>query len=419
MSRDYIAALDIGTTKISVIVGRMAGDSLEIAGYGLSPSAGVRKSVIVDLEATGVAVYDALAMAEDRSGVEIRSVYAGVAGSHIECFDSYGATGIRGKTVSERDMDRVIESASTVYVPLEREVLHVLPRDFAIDGQEGILRPLGMSGVRLEANVRIITAAISAMDNLVRCTAQSGVRIADMAFEAIASARSVLSPHEMESGVAVLDIGGGTTDIAVFRDGGLAHAAVIPVGGHQFTNDLAVGLRLTQAEAERLKTQFGHVAGALPSARDVEATCMDGSNVMFRAESIRNILEPRSTELFEMAASEIRPYLFDTSGSSVVLTGGASRLRGLDRVAGAVIGIPARVGAAEGGYLHEHPELMDEPAYATGLGLLMYGFEKEASEGAYVLGALSRKIKGIARLFSSGRGRGRGTRKHVLAEPGA
>jgi cell division protein FtsA len=419
VSREYIAALDIGTTKVSVIVGRMVGGSLEVAGYGVSPSAGVRKGVIVDLEAAGVAVYEAISMAEDNSGIEIRSVYAGVAGSHLECVDSYGATGIRGKTVGKRDMDRVMESASTVYVPIEREVLHVLPREFAIDGQEGILKPQGMSGVRLEASVRIITAANSALDNIVRCTEQSDVRIVDMVFEALASAKSVLGAREMEGGTAVVDIGGGTTDVAVFRDGGLAHAAVIPVGGHQFTNDLAVGLRVTRDEAERIKTQYGHVAGPLPSPQEVEATFMDGSPVRFRSESIRNILEPRSTELLDMVASEIRPYLFDTSGSSVVLTGGASRLRGLERVAGASIGISARVEGHAGVLAGMDEELAGNPALATGMGLLLYGYEKETAEGAYVLGAFSRKIKGFARFFSSKRGRGYGSRKHVLEEPGA
>jgi len=419
VSKDYIAALDIGTTKISAIVGRIGGEVVEVAGYGVCPSAGVRKGVIVDLEATGVAVYEALAMAEDSSGIEIRSVYAGVAGSHVECFDSYGATGIRSKTVGARDIDRAIESASTVYVPIDREVLHVLPREFAIDGQYGILRPQGMSGVRLEANVRIITAANSVLDNIVRCTEQASVRVVDMVFEGIASAKSVLGRHEMDSGVAVVDIGGGTTDVAVFRDGGLAHAAVIPVGGQQFTNDLAVGLRLTQDEAERIKIQYGHVAGSLSSSAAVEAVIMDGSTVRFRAESIRNILEPRSTELFDMVATEIRPHLFDTSGSSVVLTGGASRLRGLERVAGAAIGIPARVAGAKEGPSDMDAVLREDPAFSTAVGLLMYGYEKEAADTGYVLGILGRRIKGITRFFSWGKGRGYGSRKHVLAEPGA
>lgn len=418
MSREYIAALDIGTTKISAIVGLITSEGVEVAGWGLSPSAGVRKGVIVDIEAAGVAVYEALAMAEDNTGVEISSVYAGVAGSHIECFDSYGATGIRGKTVKERDIDRVIESASTVYVPLEREVLHVMPRDFAIDGQEGIHKPHGMSGVRLEANVKIITGSNSALDNIVRCAGKSDVRVVEMVFEAIASARSVLSAEEMNNGTAVVDMGGGTTDVAVFREGGLAHAAVIPVGGHQFTNDLAVGLRLSQREAERVKTRWGYAAGSLPASAVVEATSTDGSPVKFRHESIINILGPRSSELLDMVASEIRPYLFDTSGSSVVLTGGASRLRGLDRVAEAATGIPARVGCPVNWFAEKNADLTEDPAYATGIGLLMYGYEKEAAEAGYVLGALSRKIRGIARFFSPGRGRNYVSRKHVLAEPG-
>jgi len=416
VSREYIAALDIGTTKVSVMVGRMAGQEVEIVGCGVSPSSGVKKGVIVDLESTGVAVYEAIAMAEDRSGVEIRSVYAGVAGSHIECFDSYGAAGIRKKTVSERDIDRVIESAATVYVPLEREVLHVLPGDFSIDGQGGISKPHGMSGVRLEANVRIITASNSALDNIVRCTAKMNVQVVDMVFEAIASAKSVLSAEEMMNGAAVVDIGGGTTDVAVFRDGGLAHAAVIPVGGHQFTNDLAVGLRISLQEAERIKTQYGCAADLLSPSVKVEGTVMDGTKVQFRAESIRNILGPRSSELFEIVASQIKPYLFDTSGASVVLTGGASRLRGLESVAGAVIGIPARVGFPVSGFRSSDGQLTVGPAHATAIGLLMYGYERESAVSGYVLGALSKKIRGLARLFSSVRGKSYVSRKHVMAE---
>jgi cell division protein FtsA len=293
-----------------------------------------------------------------------------------------------------------------------------LPAQYAIDGQDGILKPRGMSGVRLEANVRIITAANSALDNIVRCTDQADVRVVDMVFDAIASAKSVLGGQEIFSGAAVVDIGGGTTDVVVFRNGGLVHAAVIPVGGHQFTNDLAVGLRLSQGEAERIKVRYGHVAGSLSSAPLVEATVMDGSEARFKAEAIRNILEPRSTELFDMVASEIRPHLFDTSGSSVVLTGGASRLRGLERVAGAAIGIPARSAGSAQGLAGIGPELAGDPALATGMGLLVYGYEREAADGVHMLGALSRRIKGIARLFTSGRRREYGSRKHVLAEPG-
>lgn len=419
MSREYIAALDIGTSQVSCVVGRAAGDVVEVTGSGSAPSAGVRKGVIVDLDAVSEAVYEAVAEAEENSGVEIRTVYAGVAGAHIECFDSYGATGIRGKTVAERDINRVMEAASTVYVPLEREVLHVLPKDYAIDGQDGILKPHGMSGVRLEANVRIITAAQAALDNIVCASEKAGVKVVDMVFEALASARAVLSPAEMEAGAVVVDIGGGTTDVAVFREGGLAHVAVIPVGGSQFTNDLAVGLRLSAHEAGRVKKVHGVVAGIKRESEDFEAELLDSTMARFRADAVRNILEPRATELFEMVAAEIRPHLFDLSASTVVLTGGASGLRGLDLVAGGVTGIPARVGRPVNGFSEVDRETVENPAYATGVGLLICGHEKEAMNRGYLPGALGRKIKGIARLIGIGRGKGFSSRKHVLAEPGA
>lgn len=419
MSKDYIAALDIGTTKISAIVGRPVGDTVEIIGTGMALSAGVKKGIIVDLESTGAAVYEAITMAEESSGVEIRSVYVGVAGSHMECIDSYGATGIKGKTVTSRDIDNVMNSASTIYVPLDREVLHVLPKDYAIDGQEGIIKPHGMSGVRLEANVRVITAAQSALDNIVRCVGIAGASVVDMVFEAIASAKSVLGPEELEAGVAVVDIGGGTTDVAVFREGGLVHAAVIPVGGTQFTNDLAVGLRVPLKEAERLKTQHGYVTEALAVDEAVGVEFMDGSVAPVKVEAIRRVLEPRSEELMQMVSESVRPYLIGTSGSCVVLSGGAARLRGLDRVAEAAIGIPTRIGEPSNACSELDLQMLADPAHATGVGLMLYGHEQEELAGRFVLGYLRKKLKGLGGIFSAKRGRGYGARKHVLAGPGA
>lgn len=419
MSRDYIAALDIGSATVTCVVGRGAAGGVDIIGMGSAPSSGVRKGVIVDLEATGAAVYEAVAMASDSSGVEVRSVYASVAGSHINCIDSYGATGIRGKSVTQADIDRVIESASTIFIPLDREVLHVLPKDYAIDGQEGILKPHGMSGVRLEANVRVITAAQSALDNIIACCNMAGVKVVDMVFEGIASAKSTLMPEELEAGAVVVNMGAGTTDVAVFRDGGLTHAAVIPVGGHQFTNDLSVGLRMSLREAERMKTEYGFVAGAFDSKLRYGATLMDGTDVTISAGAMRDILRPRAMELLDIVAEASRPFMFGTSGSCVVLTGGAASLRGLDSIAGAATGMPARIGVPVNAFCEVDKLIAEAPTGATGVGLLIYGYEKEAASGGYVLGAIGKMFKGFGRMFSGSRGRGYTAKKHVLAEPGA
>lgn len=405
MSAKFIAGLDIGTTKVSVVVGRSEAADLGVVGFGASVTSGMRKGMIVDIGAASRAVRRALDGAEKSSGVEIRSVHVGIAGSHLKCIDSYGATGIRGKQVTQRDVDRALEAASVVYVPLDRRVLHTMPCDYVIDGQEGIHKPIGMAGVRLEANVRVITAAQSAVDNLVQCCEMAGVKVAGVVYEAFASAHAVLRERELEEGVAVVDIGGGTTDVAVFKDGGLRHAAVLPVGGFQFTNDISVGLKLPYAEAERIKTEHGFAIDGRGMSGAFEATALDGSTVRVRRGSLGDILLPRAEELFEVIGVGINDALVSAGGSCVVLTGGASLLVGIDRVAEAKLGLPVRIGVPNGACITpEYRRALQSPSFATGVGLMLHAHDEDKDKGSDLIGIVMDGARGLAdRLLGGGR----------------
>lgn len=410
MSARFIAGLDIGTTKISVVLGRSEGGEVFVAGFGSAPSTGMRKGMIVDIEAASRAVRRALDGAEKSSGIEVKSVHVGIAGSHLKCIDSYGATGIRGRQVTQRDVDRALEAASVVYVPLDRRVLHTMPCDYVIDGQEGIYKPVGMSGVRLEANVRVITASQSAVDNLVQCCEIAGVKVAGVVYEAFASAHAVLREREIEEGVAVVDIGGGTTDVAVFKDGGLRHASVLPVGGFQFTNDISVGLKLPFAEAERIKTEYGFAIDGRGMSGAFEATTLDGTTVRVRRGSLGDILLPRAEELFEVIGIGINDALVSAGGSCVVLTGGASLLKGIDRVAEAKLGLPVRIGVPNGTCITpEYRRVLQSPLYATGVGLMLHAHDEGGEAGRDLIGIVLDGAKGIAeRLMGRSNGSARG-----------
>jgi cell division protein FtsA len=372
--KKYILGLDIGTTKVCALVGVVSGGSVGIVGMGLAGSSGLRKGVVVDIEATTDAVRDAVSMASESSGVDLNAAYIGVAGGHVMCQESYGATGIKGSEVRKKDIDRVIESAAAVYVPLDRDVLHVIPSDFIIDGQDGIVQPIGMSGVRLEANVNVITASQAAVENLVKCCEKAGLRVIDTVFEPIASCRAAVKAEELESGVVVVDMGGGTTDVAVYKGGGLRHASVLPVGGNHFTNDIAIGLRISHAEAERVKKKFGYAVGAGDGDEEMEVHGMDGTSRRMPRKYLADIIFPRSEEMFGLIADDVREAMLYDSPSYVVLTGGASLMKGIDRVAEAGLGLPVRVGAPESGFI---PDKLRTPVFSTSVGLVLYGLEEE------------------------------------------
>lgn len=399
MGDKYILGLDIGTTKVCAVVARVMGQDGEIIGAGMATAKGLRKGVVVDMDAATEAIRKAVGLAEESSGVRLKAAYIGVSSGHIECAESYGAAGIKGKEVTRKDIERVIDSASTVYVPLDREVLHVLPSDYVIDGQREIVQPLGMSGVRLEASVRVITSSQAALENLVRCCGAAGVEVVDAVFEPLASSRAVLMPSESDYGAAVVDMGGGTTDVAVFKDGRLKHAAVLPVGGDHLTNDIAVGLRIGREEAERVKISHGYAVGGHEGPREMEVKGLDGIRRNIARRYLGEILLPRCEEMFELISGEVRQALMFSASPCVVLTGGTALLEGIDRVAEAKLCLPVRVGVPENGRTVMHKEVIASPVHSTAVGLMLHGVEAE--RGAYedVLAGMRERFGNLKRRF--------------------
>ena len=406
MSRKYIIGLDIGTTKVCAVVARTEAGVPEIMGMGTASSSGIKKGVVVDMNVTTDAIRAAVADAEASSGVEIKAAYIGVAGSHIECLKSYGATGIKGSEVTKGDFERVMDSASALYVPLDREVLHVMPTDFVIDGQGGIVRPIGMSGARLEANVRVITASHSAVENLLKCCRKAGVEAIDTVFEPIASCRSVADEDELDTGVAVVDIGGGTADIAVYSEGGLVHASVLPVGGNHITNDIAIGLRLSQREAERVKIEHGFALGETDSGEMIDVRLMSDDLRQVPRNYLKEIIRPRAEEVIRIIRREVQGKTNLNGPSCVVLTGGTALLPGIDRVAEAVFGLPVRLGVPDYGIGPHLKEVLRSPIHATGVGLVLYGYEAERNAYEGIFDGIVQKVKGTTRNLLEVRGWG-------------
>jgi cell division protein FtsA len=397
MSRSHIAGLDLGTTKVCVVVARSVGGAAEIIGMGQAPSAGMRKGVVVDMEAVTESITKAIRAAEESAGVDINRAYVGVSGSHLSCMKSFGTTGVRGREVSEQDVENVLNSAGTVLIPVEREVLHVMPMDYVLDGQDGIRRPVGMSGVRLDANVTLITASHTSLENVTKCCERAGVGVMEITFEGIASAKAVLRPYERESGVAVIDLGGGSTDVTVFRDGGLIHAASIPVGGNHFTNDIAIGLKISQHEAERVKRTYGYAVGGTDGPQEMVVKTMDGRPLKMRRANLGEIILPRCEEVFELIMDEIADGLIKAEASCIVLTGGAALLEGIDRVAEAKLGIPVRLGVPEN---MEGSLVPSEPMYSTGVGLVLHAVEEQWSAYDDVVESIKKSFRVFKRALT-------------------
>ena len=375
---NIVVGVDVGTTKICALVGEVMEDRMDILSIGLSPSTGLRKGVVINIESTVDSIKKAVKEAEALAGFAIKSVYVGIAGGHIKGFESYGAIGIRGKEVRQQDVERVINSASVVYVPLDREVLHVIPMEFILDGQDGIKDPVGMSGVRLEVKVHIVTGAVSSVQNLLKCCEKAGLEVIDIVLEPIASAEAVLTEDEKDLGVALVDIGGGTTDIAIYRDGSLRHTAVLALGGNHFTNDIAIGLRIPMQEAERVKKKYGcAVTGMIDAAEEMDITGADRQVRKIPRRYIAEIIQPRCEELSELIKREIENIPAEEIGlSGVVLTGGASLLQGLDRIMEAGLSLPVRIGMPEGiktMHVSQMQNSVSNPMYSTGVGLILYG----------------------------------------------
>jgi cell division protein FtsA len=372
--RNVLTGLDVGTSKVCALVAEAASDgTIGLLGHGVVPCAGLRKGVVVNIEATVDAIRAAVTEAERSSGVRIGAAVVGVAGAHIRGLNSHGIVAVRGGEVSGRDVERVIDAARAVAIPLDRQVLHILPQQFAVDDQDGVRDPVGMAGVRLEARIHIVTAAQSYGQNLNKCCERAGVTPGELMFEPLASADAALFPEERELGVALIDIGGGTTDVIVFLNGAVMHTAVLPIGGNHLTGDVAAGLRTPLSDAERLKISHG-VATNLVVARDqmVQVPGVGGREPRVIARKILGeIIEPRMEEIFSMAQRELmRSGVYDSLASGVVLVGGTSLLEGTQELAERIFNLPVRRGLPIN--LIGMPEELMKPMYTTAAGLMLH-----------------------------------------------
>ena len=379
---DLLIGLDIGTTKICVIVAERTENGVDIVGIGTHPSHGLRKGVVVDIEATVQSIKSAVEEAELMADCEISSVYAGIAGSHIRGINSHGVVAVKDREVREGDVKRVIDAAKAVAIPMDREVIHVIPQEFIIDDQDGIREPLGMSGVRLEAKIHIVTAAVTSAQNIVKCANKAGLNVIDIVLEPLASSQAVLAPDERDLGVCMIDIGGGTTDIAVFADGSIENTAVLGLGGHHLTNDIAVGLRTPFDEAERIKKKFGVASPRYLASDDILSVPSVGGRRPREVSRkiLCEIVEPRVEEILSLARQEIaKAGLEDKIPSGVVLTGGASALAGLPELAEEIFEAPVRRGVPT--HIGGLQDVIRSPMYATGVGLVVFGFGQSRPHG--------------------------------------
>ncbi len=382
-NKDLIVGLDIGTSKIVTLVAEVTPEgSINILGMGSAPSRGLKKGVVVNIETTVAAIQRSLEEAELMANCKISQVYAGISGSHVRSLNSHGMVPIRDREVTHADIERVIETARAVNISTDQQILHVLPQEFIIDGQEGVREPQGMSGVRLEVKVHIVTGAVSAAQNIVKCVRRCGLEVKDLILQPLASSLAVLNEDEKDLGVCLVDIGGGTTDIAVFTRGAIQHTAVIPIAGDQITNDIAMTLRTPTREAEDLKIQHG-VALRQIAPRDMIEVPGIGERGprMLSIQTLSEVIEPRVEELYSLIQAELRRSGFEEQISSgLVLTGGSSSMKGMVELAEEVFHMPVRLGVPE--YVGGLSERVRSPRYATSVGLLLAGLEKHALDQA-------------------------------------
>jgi len=377
-NKNLIVGLDIGTSKVVAIVAEITPDGdLNVIGMGTQPSRGLKKGVVVNIEATMASIQRVLEEAELMADCRIAEVYTGIAGSHIRSLNSSGMVAIKEKEVTQADIDRVVETAKAIAIPNDQQVLHILPQEFIIDGQEDVREPLGMSGVRLEVKVHIVTGAVSAVENVVKCVRRCGIEVKDVMLQPLASAKAVLNDDEKDLGVCLMDIGGGTTDIAVFTNGAIRHTAVIPIAGDQVTNDIAMTLRTPTKEAEELKVRFGCALTQLADPNDiieVPGVGERGPRKLSRP-MLAEVIEPRIEELYTLAQAELRRSGFEELLSSgIVLTGGTALLQGVTELGEEVFHLPVRVGIPA--YVGGLKDVVRSPRFATAVGLLLEGREQ-------------------------------------------
>ena len=374
---NLFVGLDIGTTKVVALVGEATTNGqINVIGIGAHPSRGLKRGIVINIDTTVQSIQAAIKDAQLMAGCEINSVYTGIAGSHIRSFNSHGIVAIRDREITQLDVDRVIDAAKAVAIPADQKILHILPQEFVVDGQDGIREPVGMSGIRLEARVHIVTGGVSAAQNIVKCIERCDLHANDIILQPLASSAAVLTDDEKELGVCLIDIGGGTTDIAIFTNGAIKHSAVIPIAGDQVTNDVAIALRTPTKYAEEIKIKY---ACALTEMVDADATIeVPGAShrqtKQISQTILSNVVEARYEELFTLALAELRRSGFsNTITSGVVLTGGASKTRGLAELAEQIFQMPVRLGAPQnvGGMI----EIANNPVYATAVGLLLIGHQ--------------------------------------------
>lgn len=373
--KNLIVGLDIGTSKVVAIVGEIGPDGqIEIIGLGSSRSRGLKKGVVVNIDSTVQSIQRAVEEAELMAGCEVHSVYAGIAGSHIRALNSHGIVAIRDNEVSVGDIDRVIDAARAVAIPADQKILHILPQEFVIDNQEGVKEPIGMSGVRLEAKVHIVTGAVSAAQNIVKCVRRCGLEVDDIILEQLASSYAVLTDDEKDLGVGLVDIGGGTTDIAVFTDGAIHHTAVIPIAGDQVTNDIAVALRTPTQHAEDIKVRYACALTQLANPDETIEVPSVGDRPPRRLarQTLAEVVQPRYEELFSLIQAELRRSGFEEQiVAGIVLTGGSSKMEGVVELAEEIFHMPVRVGVPQ--HVSGLADVVRNPIYATGVGLLLFG----------------------------------------------
>ncbi len=381
--RGIIVGLDIGTSKVVAVVGELQDDGqLEVIGFGSHPSKGLKRGVVVNIEATVASIERAVEEAELMAACEIHQVYAGIAGSHVRSLNSHGIVAIRDREVTQSDVDRVIDAARAVAIPADQRILHVLPQEFIIDGQEGIREPIGMSGVRLEARVHMVTGAASAAQNIVKCVQRCGLEVQDIVLEQLASSYAVLTDDEKELGICLVDIGGGTTDIAVFNNGAIRHTAVIPIAGDQVTNDIAISMRTPTQYAEEIKIKYACALSQLANLDETIEVPSVGDRPPRRLarQTLAEVVEPRYEELFGLIRGELRRSGFeDMIAAGIVLTGGSAKMEGAVELAEEVFHMPVRLGVPQ--HVRGLGDVVRNPIHSTGVGLLLYGKSRAVRTG--------------------------------------
>jgi cell division protein FtsA len=392
-NKDLLVGIDIGTSKVVTLVGELLNDGkLQVIGFGSHPSQGLKRGVVVNIESTVQSIQRAVEDAELMAGCEIFSAYTGIAGSHIRSINSHGIVAIRDHEVSQNDVERVIDAAKAIALPADQKILHVLPQEYIIDNQDSIREPVGMSGVRLEAKVHIVTGAVSAAQNIVKCMKRCGLTTSDIVLEQFASSQSILTDDEKELGVCMIDIGGGTSDIAIFTDGAIRHTAVIPIAGDQVTNDIAIALRTPTRNAEEIKIKYGSALQDLVDTTEMIDIPTIGDRVGRRLarRALSEVVEARYEELFTLVLGELRRSgLEELMSAGIVLTGGASKIQGAQELAERIFKLPIRIGKPN--HVIGMSDIINNPIYATGVGLLVYGLRQRQSQHEVVINQQSLK----------------------------